>query len=733
MSGCSELRGSPASPRLRAPRFAGSPPAPYLLVAVLVLLSPLPAPAAPIPSAPAPAPAPAAAAARPRPAPFVRERPPSFVYFDEEEGIQYALLHLTKALEAGDARRAARILQGAIAAHGFKVAEAEGGVFLPSWQSLHRRLIALPEGVQRVHRELFAAEGRARLAAARAAGDRVEELHVCTAYLAVLPESDVLRTALRVFEEGRPGVVRALLEETARSLLSRRPSPTLIATLAMLYARSGDEDELARLRGAAPAEALAEVLLVGGRSCPLGEVLDRVKVAAQASPRACASELGGGTSPPPPCGVPAETPAWTLSLPEGARPSAAALTADAILNAAGARRIRALAAPDDAGEVGPLPATVAGELLLLNFGTCVSAFRLADGVAAWTRGPDPALPSPPARITRGPGMRPCALAAEVAGGRVFATLDGRPSPGRQRRPVGRFDLACLSLGEGKLLWSLDDANQGADLSFVGVPLPWGDRLYAAAVAAERAAQTFVVSVEAATGRVLWKTLVALRSSPASDDSGVPLLQVPVLVLDRGALYVCTSSGAFAALEPATGEFLWGLKYPSPPGQGGDARFWPPTGPRGPAMNPAFTGPEGLWLAPTDASRFFLVDPFLRALVVDHCKDEGERYRYLVGCESGRLILGGPELGLYSAREGLVRHWELSRGQGGWRPALGKEQGLGRGRVVVPLRREVVALDAETFARAWSLPVEAERSGDVLLAPGGLLLLSRTQITCYPWK
>ncbi|GEM_PF-3639700 len=634
------------------------------------------------------------------------EEPPTdepVVWFDEESSIEDGLKRVHASVEKDDAKGAAIWLQKLLNEHAAKVMEADDGAFLPAWRVLSRRVAALPKSFVEAYVTLYGGEGRTRVASALGARDLAALQAAAQSSFPALDDESLLAAARALAEGGRLGAAEALLEER---VLRSPPSALPAALLASLYAGRGDRRSLENLRAALPADRLGLPVSVGAQACTLGETVDR----------ALDSLRARGPIAPAAGREPVDTPSWSLPVPVlGESFDGLLLTVN---NWAGGTRLDA--SMPAARTLFPLTSAITRDLVLVHLGKSLFAYRLADGTLAWTRGGERNLAEFLQARCEPSTTRHYSIVADAE--RAYATFEGRPLEGK-----GRNDLVCVSLADGKTVWKLDAGNLGKDYSFIGIPHVDRDRLYVSVIGTEMREQVFVLCLEAATGKVIWTCKLSSHTPPPEDVWYFYPEPVPLVTLHRGVVYACTGTGGFAALDPATGEFLWGLKYPC---QVMDSNSWidltqevcwllPPN-----SMLPA---DDGVWMAPHDAPRIYLVDTTTRTITVDHRKDSMERYRFLVGTTPRGLVLGGPEVGLYSPREGLLRHWTLARRDGGDRPALDG------GCLVVPRAKEIVAIDTETFTPVWRRPIEKGTSGDVLISDRGVAIVSPRRVTFFPWK
>lgn len=629
-------------------------------------------------------------------APAVAEEPeqPDSVLFDEDMHVRDALRQASALAAKGEAKAAAACLEQVASEHASQVERVGEGLFLPAWRVAHRRLGELAPVVRAAYVEANGAKARAELAAA---GDLDALAKAVEGRLGALPAEEAASAAARLAEGGRANEAEAILEEL---VLLGEASARAVFALARSCAVRGERASVARIAKAIPPGLLRETLEAGGETRTLAELLERLAQAPEAAP-ALAAEPGGSVGPVVECGEPADAPAWSEELP---------VLADALKEPKGKRDVddRWLPVARVAGTP-TLSAAIVGDRVVVNLGKSLFAFRLSDGEQDWTRGGERGL----AAYLTTPAARDFhAILAE--GERIYATVAMK----------GGVDLLCVTAASGKLLWDFADCKEGKDLSVLGAPLLHGSSIYFAVVSAKEPGRVFVVRASAADGRVLWRQPFCSHSTPGEDNPGAASCEAS-LAVSRGVLCVCSGGGAFAALDAESGAFLWGLKY-ALPGPVEDPRRIARSGWRE-AYSPLLPTPEGIWMAPCDVRRYFLVDTSERKFALSRRKDTGERYRFLLGCDGGSLVLGGQELGRYAPGKGLERHMELGAAEGRSRPALA------RGILLVPRSKCLLAIDTAAFKEVWSRPLSAGQSGDVLVSAKGIVLVSQTRITFFPWK
>lgn len=637
--------------------------------------------------------------------------PESSISFEESSQALDLIKQAATVAGKGDDKAAAACVDRAAEQVAGKVVYAGDGLYLPAWRIVHRRTRALPPAVLEAYVALARDKALAKLAEARAAGDLAAESALACARLVVLPPEEVVRISQGLTEAGLVHAAEALLEELVfHSPPSPSQAPAALA-LAQAYASRREPESVAAVGKALPPDVQAAVLSVGGESRPLAEWLSRYGSIERPAPPALAAQPGGGLAPVPRCGTPSEKPAWSVSIP----------VLSELLRAPKKKEgeddweeAMVMLGRDGNPAAYRLSSIVAGGNVVVHLGKSLFAFRLSDGKQAWTRGGERGL----AAYLAGPAARAFGgIAAE--GDRVFAIMAGRGDEGKRRG-----DLVCLEAASGKLVWWLNDENDGKGITFTGVPLLVGGRIYVAAVEEEDSGRLHIVCLSAESGKPIWKRFLVSRPPP-NQDYGLVYRPEAVFTVRARTLYACTAMGVAAAIDPADGEFLWGVKYGGASSNAEELRYgsMPPSF----AVNPVLELPEGLWMAPADMPRYFLLDPVGRRIRTSRRKDVGEAYRFLVGTCEGRLVLGGREVGVYSKARGLVAHIELSATEGGARPAL--VEGL----LLVPRTRELLALDVAGLDKAWSIPLEKGQAGDVLVAEDGLVLVSHAKVTWFPWK
>lgn len=228
--------------------------------------------------------------------------------------------------------------------------------------------------------------------------------------------------------------------------------------------------------------------------------------------------------------------------------------------------------------------------------------------------------------------------------------------------IGRKKGGTLGIESGSLLWSLEpgsdpdfrvntqaDQKWLSEIYFASSPTYSDGTLYAMAVDDAGSSRTaYVLSLDAPTGRLLWKTKVCAGSPPFLGGGLQPALGLPVAV-GGGAVYCVTNLGAVAALEAATGAVKWIRIYERAPGLEVDPRmgrgagvsdFW--------AANAPLLAEDVLVVTPQDSGFMYGLDPQTgrRKWQADRAREpapgsgETDRLRWVLGVVKGHLIVSG---------------------------------------------------------------------------------------------
>jgi outer membrane protein assembly factor BamB len=253
---------------------------------------------------------------------------------------------------------------------------------------------------------------------------------------------------------------------------------------------------------------------------------------------------------------------------------------------------------------------------------------------------------------------------------VFARLGGQslgPKSAEDKEEAASV-LVCLELAgpkPGGLRWRIGAVTPGADAAyFEGAPLAEGGLVFCAVsrVIGQRA-HTAVACYDAETGARRWWRDVC--ETPEFEEQAEPRTRQHLLTMGGGMLFYCAHAGAVVALDPWSGQCLWGTRYPT----------------RGPKTEEGFPTPRDLapgvyadgrlYVAPLDADRLLCLDAANGRLLWER---EATEVVHLLGEARGRVYFTTPR-GLQ-----CLRAADGSTHEGWVQPAEGRLPGLGRGLV-----------------------------------------------------
>lgn len=265
----------------------------------------------------------------------------------------------------------------------------------------------------------------------------------------------------------------------------------------------------------------------------------------------------------------------------------------------------------------------------------------------------------------------------VGGGRVYATLfRNRPAsrvkraaqpappstpPGKKKDKgddeediVRQADWRIVALDEksGTFQWDAAGNNDvrfddfAREAEWVSSPLYAEGQVFVSVLVRKGSdLRAYLVALDASTGRVRSRAFLASRSPYDFLGLGSPL---PAPAFRSGRIYVATSIGVVACLEPARGEVLWVAHYPSVPERSqpdvvrGERRF---------RARAPLVGGTPVVVAPVDAQEVLAFDP-----------ESGERVwsvprgtaRVVGEGASGEVVLVGDRVTGFDRRTGSAR-------------------------------------------------------------------------------
>ncbi|MCU0728143.1 MAG: hypothetical protein MUE73_20535 [Planctomycetes bacterium] len=571
---------------------------------------------------------------------------------------------MNRLLDDGDAAAAGGDFAKAVASYQESADRAEGQVRrvgrrtwlgireyvnsrIASWpaegREAYRRLVD-PRAAEAVERGLTRGDDRTLREAARryalsSHGARAR-LALGTRALVRGEHDEALRhflEVLRLYPEGEiPGAGRA----------------DLLARAALAAALLGDAELLEHLRDlSGPHRSVA--VRVGGEDEPLGDFLGRLAPApAAGSAPPGYTTLGGsaaraGARDGPdgplvlrwlydlPCAFPTGPPPGSRDTERSPALPFHPVIADGLVLVATNAALHALRlpAPDD-------PAPEPG-----------SALPIADLVFAFPSADE----KEPEIAPRG---QPPVFATATAGGAWLPFRDSEVGFDHSSEDeLARSRFVALSLArEGALLDQRGgiDPLHGSELSeftFCGAPAVSNGRVLTAAIRAAGMVETWVLCFRDSGPldvlKPTWKTFVCRGRGRLVGDFGTAPVDASSVALRHGVAYVCSNSGAVAALDADSGEILWCSSY-EPARETLDIFMRDTISRRTFFVNPPVLDDRYLFVAPLDADRllsFFLL-PDLATGYVERGRFPAEDValgfspEYLIGARAGTAFLAG---------------------------------------------------------------------------------------------
>jgi tetratricopeptide (TPR) repeat protein len=333
-----------------------------------------------------------------------------------------------------------------------------------------------------------------------------------------------------------------------------RPSVETVARLAFAHATRSDGVSLANLRAQAEARGIKGELRVEGRKRELFEYIDSLHPAVRGAslPLPAAPLLKPAPAPD------SEVPLGHYDLKEDGRYGERLAVS---LPAAGRAKDRDLVVISNGLRIIALDPTRA------EGGTIDDAVEWRwpknEPTRKWTLGTY--------NSTSLPYVGPA-----VADGRVFCPMfrerqEAKQQVGRrQQRFLGPSVLQAVDLSTGEALWDTDSVMvdvrgekkplvealdlDKSDYCFGGPPVVRGDRVFAAIMTSPfTGRQCWVLCLDVRSGQPLWCTDVG--TAPQTKEMSVALLSE-----EDGTVVLSTNYGVIAALDSATGNFEWLVKY-----------------------------------------------------------------------------------------------------------------------------------------------------------------------------
>ena len=371
---------------------------------------------------------------------------------------------------------------------------------------------------------------------------------------------------------------------------------------------------------------------------------------------------------------------------------------------------------------------VAGPWVFVNTLWEIYGWDRHTGKPLWHEGrlyQDPLDPS--ARESLAPAQRwgrpRCTLTVHAA--RLYARM-GSPvtswgSEGGGNLPGGY--LVCLDLeAEGRLVWKA--APEDNRWAFEGAPVADGRSVYAAMRRSELGphVQTYVVCLDAETGRVQWRTFVCGAEPPARN---LPYVSHQLLTLEGETLYYNTNLGAVAALNKRNGRLRWVSLYPrsGPPSGGRIGLHWARD------LTPCLYDRGVLYVAPADTPSIFALEAATGQILWQTGPDVEDVVHLLGVCEDRLIAAGRRVYGIATAgsrRGQVVFRWPDGPEHLGYGRGL-----LAEGRIYWPTRNSIHILDARTGQPIRELllrPLEAG-GGNLLASADQWFIAAEKELLC----
>ncbi|MCZ7648160.1 MAG: PQQ-binding-like beta-propeller repeat protein [Planctomycetota bacterium] len=239
--------------------------------------------------------------------------------------------------------------------------------------------------------------------------------------------------------------------------------------------------------------------------------------------------------------------------------------------------------------------------------------------------------------------------------------------------VGRKKGGTLGVESGSLLWTLepgtdpefrinskDDQEWLKNVYFASSPTFYDGSLYVVACAGTGGTrEAWGACLDAGTGRLLWKTMIASAAPAYFNGALQPELSLPVAV-QGGTVYCVTNLGAVAALDAATGQVRW-IRIYDRVESGNNMRgmqaaaandFWGP--------NPPILYDDLLIVTPQDSPYMYGLDPQTGRRVWQTERSsqaglgapgDGEDLKHILGIANGRLVISGKDILFVEAKGG----------------------------------------------------------------------------------
>lgn len=647
-----------------------------------------------------------------------------------------AMLLASRAIEAGergDYRLAIQVIERIMGLPDELTVDAKSGVYYPVWRQARRLLGDLPPDGIEYYRRMYDGEVDARFDRARRSGniDALREL---------FRRYGMATSGVRIGQELATRLIEAGLNAEAVEVLREVQSILTAAHAPRVEAGFAAECE-ARL-----VVALTEI----GASAAAQTVLGRLESLPDEPPRAAERRTilrrwfdARGGERDGAQGRAAYRPLLATARPWEQRLSRETEDADddaALASAIQATRgfplTRAVADGD------ALVVRLRGEVHVLDALTLTHRWRASEIGAAAPPAVDPAQGM---RLASGGGdaaddepalapelrsllRHPLRNAVSAAFGCVYTIESLSELDEADRRRYGRGpdapasnELVCRRLATGEILWrrGRDETESLSGAAFQDAPLAVGPWLVAAV---HKARELMLVAFEPRTGVVLQE--VPIVGPPTLLPAAGGRCQV---LADDVNIYVCTGNGVIAAIGSTDWRWRWAVRYPSetlaawnprPFFMGGSE----PAVAEQPAASPPLVAGDLLVVSPADSAEVIAVDRFTGSIRWRAPRDEN---RHVAGVLADGLVLFGRAVSCVALSDGMTLRWRSVPLDITGRPDVRD------GRVYVPTREELVALDGATGKIVGVGAGDAVIAGNLLAAPLGLVRVSSSRVRFYP--
>ncbi len=376
---------------------------------------------------------------------------------------------------------------------------------------------------------------------------------------------------------------------------------------------------------------------------------------------------------------------------------------------------------------------VAGNLLLVNDGTRVSALECDTFAPLWTV--EPGDPTAPARANGDAGMVFLGYSRSVDDV-ASACVGGLPGAGvvvattgidRNGRHNGDTRIHAIDAGTGAPIWSVDPAllDKALELSSVRGPLVVEGDTVVASLRRQgpmgRETGVLLIGLDLYTGELRWQQLMGVLGQLPW---GVVQRRADAMLLDHGIVYRADEIGVVGAYEASTGRPRWVRRMPA--NRTFDVRFNRQPEPLPPYTlhRPVLAG-GWLFVQEPGEGNILRIDPSTGRLL-------GSRSASALGGPRYLLSAGDFLVGVGASRVAVVKLADADEGTVHLSPTLIEAAGLaptagnpivGRAvvagdKVLVPLPGKVAAIDPANPEQISLTTLDG--SGTLLAAPGYLL-------------